>query len=351
MAQAFSYEGVPTLKGNSAARVQIKAFAKAYTAHFQKNINEYNSNTNNVDYFISKIKDKDQASFLKDLIQQNKLRKLPKMEFKNGLYYMKAGNEILTFDITTAMQGKVYINNKEVNLKKIKNVQELSKKVALTIADTRTSSFNFLIPDANAFICGGFCVAALVGTVVVGGIIVGKKAMDVFGEDDEMEVLRDMRERIKNKSHKCNQDLNEVSGYEGKLNTYDDISPGNFDTFQLYQKTLDVTTEVNQRKVEEHLIDIMKESMGDDAPELDNLSCEEFADKFYKGLDMGTKRVTFKSDIEGEVCTEYRGLASCLTRFHNIHETHINSSGRGKKNIYNYQYNPESGIYEGGYSK
>ncbi len=351
MAQTFSYEGVPTTKGYSAARVQIQAFAKAYTAHFQKKIAQYNDNTNNVDYFISKIKDKDQAVFLKDLIQQNKVRKLPKIEFKNGLYYMRAGNDIMTFDITSAMQGKVYLNNKELNLKKIKNIKELTKKISLTVAQTKTSYLNFLLPEANAFICGGFCVAALVGTVVVGGIIVGKKAMDMFAEDDEMEVLRAMRERIKNKSHKCNQDLNEVSEYTGKLNTYDDISPGNFDTFELYQKTLNVTTEINERKVEEHLIQIMKESMGDDAPNLDNLSCEEFAEKFYNGLDIGAKRVTFKSDIEGEVCTEYRGLASCLTRFHNIHRTHINSSGRGKKNIYNYQYNPESGVYDGGYSK
>lgn len=351
MAQAFSYEGVPTLKGNSIARVQIKAFAEAFTVHFEKKVNEYNKNSKNIDFFISKLKDKDQALFLKDLIQQNKIRKLPKMEFKNGLYYIKAGKNFMTFDISTAMQGIVYINNKELNLRNIKNLQEISKLITLTIVDSKTSYMNLFVPKANAFVCGGFCVAALIGTIVVSSAVIGKKAIDMFGEDDDMEVLRAMREKIKEKSHECNKDLNDVTEYVGKLNTYNDISPGNFDTFQLTQKTLEVTTEVNQRKVEEHLIDIMKVSMGDDAPNIDNLTCEEFSEKFYNGLDIGAKRVQFKSDIEGEVCTEYRGLASCLTRFYNIHQSHINNSGRGRKNIYNYQYNLESGIYEGGYSK
>tara|TARA_R110002072_G_scaffold64203_2_gene159242 strand:- start:81664 stop:82773 length:1110 start_codon:yes stop_codon:yes gene_type:complete len=348
--QSFSYEGSPILNGNSPARIQIKSFAKIHTQKFEGLISQYNDNRKNLDYFVGLLKDKDQANFLNGLIKQNRINKLPEIEHRNGVYFLKLEENLITFDIVSVSQGLIYINNNKFDISKGKNLQERAKILSSFLIENKFS-YNFFIPEANALGCLGLCIAGLIGgTLLVGGMI-AQAAFNIFGESSSLEKLQAMREEIKKKGKKCNDEYKEVKLYTGKLSPYKGITPGYFDSFSLYKKTLEETTEINQEKIEAHMISIVKKEMGDDAPNLDNLSCKEFGKQLFKALDLGSRRISSESMTQAEICSEYRSLSQCIQQFHDAHSSYINNSNRGKKNIYNYRYNLETGKFEGGFSK
>lgn len=324
----------------AAAKIYIKAVATGYTNAFHQSIENYNGHRTNPEKLLSVLDDKNDIAFFKHLLKGEKSDTLPPIEKRGATYFIQFPEGTLSFDIINTFEGEIYFNNKKYTFNRKLSLSTQAEDFANFInknALKKTSYLNFLIPEAEAFICGGFCIGALVAGTVALGYGVYKYAMKTIGGSDEARKYSKIKEEVSKMSRECNQDLQQIQEFNGTSSSYSKATPGAFSSFSIIKGVIDQQKDVDR----ENLTAFIYKKLG--AKDLD--SCQ----KLSKKIETTMSKIEYRNaiiegrDIAGEVCKEHDSLLDCLETTHEIHLSH-----RGKRNIYDYRYDSDLGVYEKG---
>lgn len=323
----------------NAAKIYVESFAESFTTAFHKSINFYNENKDNPEIIVELVDDQKGKEFLLGLIVQNKNFKFPAIENKNGTYFMKFNEGVLKFDIIGAYEGFVYFNNKKFTFDFKKDLVEQINDFSSFLnqnSSKRTGLLNLFIPEANAIICGGFCIAALVGGTVTLGYGVYKYAMSVVGSDNNAQLYKDIAIGISKQKKECEESANKVEKYRGSHLGYERATPGSFSSFSLIKGALEKSRSVDSKALSKHIF----EKLG--GKDID--SCHALNQKILDSMGAVGRRNAQLQGMTIDTCQEHNQLISCLQDVYEIHLSH-----QGKRNIYERKYDSSSGVYDKSY--
>ncbi|MFT6604714.1 MAG: hypothetical protein ACJARO_002238 [Bacteriovoracaceae bacterium] len=342
--QAIASEAKPTVKG-----MVTKKYASILEHSYKEAINEYIENRSTPKKLFSYF-NKTDARYLKKLMDEKNVSRLPKIiSYKKGHYLLFKGNKVY-LSPTFAYNQEIIFNGKKFlfdkNLSVIENSQKLQHFMG---AKKVTFLSSFIMNEAQAFVCGGFCVGALVvGTIAFGVMAASKVNSFMNGSSGE---LKKFREEIKNKKKQCDTDLNNVESHSSYFNKYNK-SPGSFETFENLKKVSNFIekSDSEKSKVQEQLY----KDYG-----FDNLkNCGEFAKNYQSKIGIADKKknrlaeamgkTAQNPDSKGAICTEINEYIDCLNQFDQVHKGHVNQGDGYKKDIGVYY---ESDAYSNSRSK
>ncbi len=327
--QSFAGETKPNLKA-----MVTKKYAKVLESSYKEAIKEYTENRSTPHKLFSYFSKSD-AAYLKKLMEEKNVSRLPKLiSYKNGHYLLFKGNKIFlspsfAYDQEITFNGKKFLFDK--NLTVIENSQKLQRFMG---AEKITFFTAFIMDEAQAFICGGFCVGALVlGTVALGVMAASKVNNFMNGSTGD---LKEFRDGIKEKRKQCDTDLNNVEAHSSYFSKYNK-SPGSFETFGNLKKVSDFIEDSSsdQSKVQEQLY----KDYG-----FDNLkNCGEFAKSYQSKIGIANKKKNRLAEAMGErsqdtdskasICTEINEYIDCLNQFDQVHKGHVKQGNGYKKDI------------------
>ena len=338
--QSFAGEARPTLK-----KLMTEQYAKVLKSSYSEAVLEYKKNRSTPEKLLVHF-NKEDSKYLRLLIKEKQVDRLPKLiPYKNGHYLLFQGSKVFVspsfpYDQKITFNGKVFVFDKKLSLKY--NSQKLQQFMG---AKKITFLNNFVLSEAEAFICGGFCVGALVLGTVTLGVMAAKKVSQVFNGTTGK--LKEFRAEIKKKAKQCDTDLNNVEAHS-KSNK----SPGSFETFGNLKKVAKFLKDDSQDE------SIVQEQLYKDYG-LDNLkNCSEFAKTYQSKIGLSDKKKNRLAQAMGDtdldpnskesICSEINEYIDCLNQFDQVHKAHVNQGDGYKKDSGVYY---ESDKYPSGKSK
>lgn len=320
-----------------AAKVYVEAYANAFTTAFHQSIEHYNNNVRTPQKIVDLLDNKEDRKYMNGLLEQNKGVRLPPIEQRNGIYFMQFAEGTLKFDIVNAFENEVYFNNKKYKFEDKKDFTNQINDFADFLnknAKKTTSLFNFIIPEANAIICGGFCIAALVGGTIAAGYGVYRMAMGVVGENKDAQFYKNVALKLAQTQKQCEDNSKLIDKFTVSQKEYYKATPGAFASFSIIKDAIkDSYGELDKSKLTKHIM----QKMGD--KDLD--SCQALNKKIQESMGPIAYRNLVTSGKEINTCQDFDNLVSCLDEINEAHLSH-----KGKRNRDWKYYNSDTGVYD-----
>jgi hypothetical protein len=335
-------EGQPNTLREAGVKTLVESFASNYSQLLKATVENYNAHTARPQELTKDLVRPEDQTGASELLKSSGTKKLPKFEYKDGSYEAKVGEDRLSIDVVSSFEGKMLINNKVFIVpldgswsERIARTQQFFIDNGIkTTSSTPFTPLDLFFPKAEAFICGGLCIAALIGgTVVVGGMAYAA-AKSILGGSNDHKKLQGFQDQIIKKRDECRKELNDLENYDSHLRSYSQVTPGAFSSFELMKKVV-VDQDDDAAKLSAHLYTALG------AKEFTN--CQQFSDALIKSMSVAQKRAAQVDDFMGNAsfCNAHQELIDCLEAFSEVHRTH-----QGRRNIYDKRYNDEKGVYD-----
>ncbi|GAB4022987.1 MAG: hypothetical protein Fur0010_26170 [Bdellovibrio sp.] len=320
-----------------AAKVYVEAFANAFAIAFHQSIEHYNNNIRTPQKIVNLLNNKEDRNYINGLLEQNKGVRLPPIEQKNGIYFMQFAEGTLKFDVVNAFENEIYFNNKKYKFDDKKDFTNQINDFADFLnknANKTTSLFNFIIPEANAIICGGFCIAALLGGTIAAGYGVYRMAMGVVGEKKDAQFYKNVALKLVQTQKECENNSKLIEKYTVGHKEYYKATPGAFASFSIIKDAAKTSYgDLDKSKLAKHIM----EKMGDK----DLNSCQSLNKKIQDSMGPIAYRNLVISGKEINTCHDFDKLVSCLDEINEAHLSH-----KGKRNRDWKYYDSETGVYD-----
>ncbi|MCO4794480.1 MAG: hypothetical protein KC493_12240, partial [Bacteriovoracaceae bacterium] len=326
--QSFAAENNLTVRS-----IIVEKYSSVLLTAHDSAVKEYQKHLNNPSALIAKLP-KEEAQYLKKLMKHYKVTKLPKIKKTKLGHTLEVSGGKVTIPSTFLLDQKITFNGKIFKFNKKESFKKNSIRLQKFMGSKKTASLmNLIINEAHAL--GFLAIGALVlGTVALGAMVYSSAKKLIAGDNEDM---KEFREGIKEKTKKCDSDLNNVEEHKGYFSNWDK-APGAFETFSNMRKVATQLEEHQNGKSDSK--EKVQEQLYKDYG-IDNMkNCSDFAKEFRRKLGVTGRRNETYAMIEGTeknskevICAEVNEYIDCLSEFNKIHKGHVNQGDGYKEDI------------------